>query len=135
MENSEPGIYLKNDCSTTFFTPCAAIVDIDPRVQMPAIQSINQGWNDASGNPQGGISAGIGFTIAWQRGPLTEGRNGAFILEVLEALRLHLQYYQNGKFCCTENVIAIGHLQAAINALNARTKRRAAEGKLGTHEA
>ena len=45
-------------------------------------------WSDDDGNHSGGQSIGESYTIAWQRGPLKEsGRNGAFLIEVLEALR------------------------------------------------
>ena len=44
-------------------------------------------WSDDEGNHIGGQSIGESYTIAWQRGPLKEsGRNGAFLIEVLEAL-------------------------------------------------
>lgn len=50
------------------------------------MQPINKNWTDADGNHNGGQSIGDNFTIVWQRGPLKEtGRNGAFLIEVLEA--------------------------------------------------
>jgi hypothetical protein len=49
---------------------------------------LNQNWKDADGKPDGGVSIGEGFTIAWQRGALDKnGRNGAFLIEVLEAVQ------------------------------------------------
>jgi hypothetical protein len=42
-------------------------------------------WMDGDGFPTGGHSIGQSFTIAWQRGPSSlVGRNGAFIIDVLE---------------------------------------------------
>lgn len=42
-------------------------------------------WMDGDGFPTGGQAIGQSFTIAWQRGPsLLVGRNGAFIIDVLE---------------------------------------------------
>jgi hypothetical protein len=50
------------------------------------MKTINTNWTDENGDHQGGQSCGKYFTIAWQRGPLNEaGRNGAFLIEVLEA--------------------------------------------------
>lgn len=50
----------------------------------------NAEWNShhwvTEGKPDGGQSYGIGFAIAWQRGSIQEqGRNGAYLIEVLEA--------------------------------------------------
>ena len=49
---------------------------------------------DTDGKPAGGISSGIGYTIGWQNGPCLihedgsqPDRNGAFLIEVLEACR------------------------------------------------
>ena len=93
------------------------------------------------GKPSGGQTCGTGFTIAWQRGALEwdEGGgpkpNGAFIEDVIAAAADRLQYHQTTQFACDENRIAIDHLNAALAALEGRTKRRKAEGKLGGHEA
>jgi hypothetical protein len=81
-----------------------------------------------------GLSCGMGFTISWQRGPLTGGRNGAFLLEVLSACQSQLEYYQTGKFASTENELALDNLKTAISHLERRLDRRQSEGVLGTHE-
>lgn len=97
--------------------------------------TINSNWTDDNGNHQGGQSCGIGFTIAWQRGPLNEnGRNGAFLIEVLAACENQLRYYQNSKFACTENGEALEYLRQALKALESRRSRRDTEGTLGTHK-
>ena len=86
----------------------------------------------------GGQSCGIGFTIAWQRGALNiAGRNGAFVIEVLEAVRSQIEYFQeagNGKFACQENAEALFHVDQALNYLKDRRDRRLAQGTLGTQE-
>jgi hypothetical protein len=92
-------------------------------------------WTDATtGAPDGGVSCGMGFVISWQRGPLTDGRNGAFLLEVLSACQSQLEYYQTGQFASTENELALDNLKTAIAHLERRLDRRKAEGVLGTHE-
>lgn len=100
-----------------------------------AYAHLSSNWTDSEGNHQGGQSCGIGFTIAWQRGPLNEnGRNGAFLIEVLEACEHQLRFYQNSKFACAENGEALERLRQAITALQSRRSRRQEEGTLGTHK-
>lgn len=99
------------------------------------MEPINQNWTNEDGTHAGGVSTGIGFTISWQRGPLNEaGRNGAFLLEVLGACKHQLAYYQDSKFACDENAIALNHVKEAIAALESRRNKRKDEGKLGTHQ-
>lgn len=94
---------------------------------------INQNWTDEQGNHDGGVSTGIGFTIAWQRGSLNEaGRNGAFLIEVVEACLNQVEHFQDGKFKCQENAEAIFHLEQAIAFLKSRRDRRKQDGTLGT---
>ena len=92
-------------------------------------------WTDAKGNPAGGQSYGIGFTIAWQRGPLGENgeRNGAFLLEVLDACLEQLKLFNTAQFACVENLEATEYLNKAIERLEARKARRKEQGSLGTH--
>jgi hypothetical protein len=109
------------------------------------MEPINENWVKADGTHDGGISTGIGFTIAWQRGPLdAAGRNGAFLIEVLESCLHQLYRYQfadfdrtpekPGKYACPENQEAINHLELGLEALKARRDRRQQEGTLGTHQ-
>lgn len=99
-------------------------------------------WYDHEGRPAGGISEGIGFTIAWQNGPLGRadgpgGRrqpNGAFVETIIAAAKDRLEYYQSSRFNCEENAEAIRHLALALAILNDRTARREAAGTEGTHE-
>ena len=48
---------------------------------------IAQHWDDANGNPAGGVTSGNGYTVSWQNGPLNEGlntRNGAFVEDLIQ---------------------------------------------------
>lgn len=98
--------------------------------------TVNSNWTDeATGNHDGGVSYGPGYCLSWQRGPLNEAdRNGAGLIEVLDACRHQLEYFQNGKFSCEENRLALEKLDEAIAHLESRRDRRTAEGTLGTTE-
>lgn len=62
---------------------------------------------DHNGNPQGGVTAGEGFNIAWP----TIGRiGGAYLTEIIDGLVQRLSFYQGTKFVCRENEMAIYHL-------------------------
>lgn len=94
---------------------------------------ISQFWSTADGLPDGGQSSGIGFSIAWQRGPLTNGRNGAYLIEVMEACLAQLERFKSTPFDCPENEQAREHLSQSIEILKARRDRRESQGILGTH--
>lgn len=95
---------------------------------------IDENWEKPDKTHDGGVSTGIGYTIAWQRGPLKEaGRNGAFLIEVIASCASQLNYYQSGAYACQENAEALNHLHEALIVLSQRRDRRATEGKLGTH--
>ena len=105
------------------------MTDLEGNGNLPA----NFNWTDEDGNHEGGQSIGIGFTIAWQRGSLNEmGRNGAFLIEVLEACQAQLEHYQLDKFACPENQDALSCVESAISHLQARRDRRQRVGMLGT---
>ena len=98
-------------------------------------------FKDENGKPAGGISTGVGYTIAWQNGPCPiqedgsqPDRNGAFLIEILEACEARLVFYQDGEFACIENKCAQEHITAALIALRMRRDRRKEAGTLGTHE-
>jgi len=56
-------------------------------------------WLDDQENPAGGGSQGTGFEIVWQDGPLVEnGRNGAFVEDVLKAVIGRLEFYERSKY-------------------------------------
>lgn len=91
-------------------------------------------WTDNEGMPDGGVSYGVGFTIAWQRGSLLKnGRNGAFLIEVLEACLDELKN-KHKQFPCQENVEAIFNLTDCIDVLKSRLERRKQEGILYDHK-
>lgn len=104
-------------------------------------QQIQQSHHtDELGNPAGGSTSGRGISISWQDGPLvtSEGGtrdepNGAFVEGVIEAAVGRLEYYQDSKFACRENALAITKLQEALHWLEARTASREARGVEGTH--
>ena len=96
-------------------------------------ECVNGNWTADDGAHDGGVSYGHGFCISWQRGPLNEaGRNGAFLIEVLEACLSQVVYFQSSKYACDENALAIEKLDEAIDALRSRRSRRASDGTLGT---
>ena len=95
-------------------------------------------WKDASGNPAGGVSQDVGFTISWQNGPLAvdgvrREPNGAFVENVIRAVIGRLEFYQSSRFACQYNADAIHHLNAALERLQARTADRVARKVEGTH--
>lgn len=100
---------------------------------------MSEHWNDANGNPEGGVSSGCGFTISWQHGPLGRGEarkepNGAFVETVIAAAKDRIEYYQKSKFASSYNATAIHHLQCALDVLNARTSDREKRNVEGTHK-
>lgn len=96
--------------------------------------------NDEAGNPAGGTVKGTGIEINWQNGPLNNGdgtwnpKSGAFVEDLVIAAIQRMEYYQDSKFACEENALAIKNLEAALHCMAARTKRREAAGTEGTHK-
>ena len=95
-------------------------------------------FSDEAGRPAGGHSFGVGFCIAWQRGPLGRGEerippNGAFVEDIIDAVIRRIEFYQASEFACEENERALFHLQGAADALAERTQAREARGVEGTH--
>lgn len=94
---------------------------------------------DENGNPSGGSVEAIGIKINWQDGPLGRGTerkepNGAFVEGVMQSTIQRLEFFQNSKFKCRENAIAITKLEEALHWLNWRTQRREKLGIEGTHK-
>jgi hypothetical protein len=84
-----------------------------------------------NGNGDGGQSFGVGFCIAWQRGALADnGRNGAFLTEVLEACLTEL-IHKNSIMASAENDYAIQSLRGCLRFLYARRDRRKAAASYG----
>lgn len=95
--------------------------------------------NDDYGNPAGGVTSGVGFVINWQDGPLNMGGErreptGAFVETIICAVMGRIEYYQNTKFHCVENAVALGALKVALEVLRERTRGREDRGVEGTHE-
>lgn len=95
---------------------------------------------NANGNPAGGTTTSLGVDIEWQDGPLLDEQglrlnpNGAFVETVIQIAIDRLEFYNNSKFRCRENSLAITKLEEAIHWLNARTSRREQQGIEGTHQ-
>jgi len=94
---------------------------------------------DENGNPTGGGTIGCGIEIKWQDGPLGRGPerrppNGAFVEDVIRAAIGRITFYQDSKFRCRENALALTHLQEALHWLEHSTKDREARGVEGTHQ-
>ncbi len=94
---------------------------------------------DKDGNPAGGFANGTGLDIRWQNGPLGKGTNripanGAFVETVLDAVANRIKFYQESKFKCKENEVALIHINEALSVLDSRTKSRELAGVEGTHE-
>lgn len=93
---------------------------------------------DNDGNPAGGTTNATGLAITWQNGPLRDGDqwrgiNGAFVEDVIEAAIGRIEFYQVSRFHCLHNAAALGHLRAALEVLNERTRDRVDRGVEGTH--
>lgn len=94
---------------------------------------------NADGNPTGGTSLARGVQITWQNGPLANADgtrkepNGAFVEEVIQIAIDRIEFYNDSKFRCRENSLAITKLEEALHWLNSRTARREKQGIEGTH--
>ena len=93
---------------------------------------------DENNNPTGGYVQGIGLQINWQDGPLGRGEdrvepNGAFVETVIDAACKRIEFYQESKFSCRENALAITKLQEALMWLNKRTQDREKRNVEGEH--
>ena len=94
--------------------------------------------SDENENPTGGNIVGTGLNIVWQDGPLGIGAdrkepNGAFVETVIDAARQRISFYQESKYKCRENAIAITKLEEALLWLNKRTVDREHRNVEGTH--
>ena len=60
--------------------------------------------------------------------------NGAFVEDVIDACADRIRYYQGGRFASDYNAKALEHLEAALAALDQRTKDREARAVEGTYK-
>lgn len=100
---------------------------------------ITDNSTDIDGNPTGGHVVGTGMKIDWQEGPLGRGENriepnGAFVETVIVAAKQRLVFYQDSKFNCIANAMAITKLDEALMWCNRRTQDRDERDVEGTHE-
>ena len=95
---------------------------------------------DENQNPTGGREIGMGIDIQWQNGPLLgpdgvrKEPNGAFVEGVIQAAISRLCFYQDTKFKCRENALAITKLEEALHWLEHRTAGRVKRGVEGSHK-
>ena len=81
----------------------------------------------------------VGVTrIQWQDGPLGRGAerrlsNGAMVEDVIKVCIKRMQFYQDSKFKCRENALAITKLEEALHWMNARTQDREERQVEGAH--
>lgn len=87
-------------------------------------------------NPTGGeTTLPDGTVINWQNGVVEGGKqNGAFVEDVITATIERLEYFNDSKFRCRENSLAITKLEEALMWLRYRTSNREAQGVEGTYE-
>lgn len=103
---------------------------------------------DGDGNPTGGTtyldlgkkdpSVMFPIEVFWQDGIVgDEGQTGAFVEDILEVGRQRLQFFQQSKFRCRENAIALTKIEEALQWLDWRTRQRLlqdVENSYDTHE-
>lgn len=103
-------------------------------------QVINQDHKiNEEGNPTGGKTTAVGLEINWQNGPLAVDGvrvepNGCFVETVIAAAKGRIEFYQNSKFSCRENALAITKLDEALHWLQHRTRDREQRNIEGTHK-
>ena len=74
--------------------------------------------------------------VTWQKGLPTEaGVNGCRVDDVVALALEKLQAYQAGPLACEENEDALAGLKHALDALDARRRRRVEQGVLNTMQA
>ena len=72
--------------------------------------------------------------IRFQCGPIKEvGVNGITNEALLAVLIDRMEGFQSSPFACTENAVALTHLDAALEAFKSRTRARDARGVEGTN--
>ena len=105
----------------------------------PSVQA--QNFSDNEGNPEGGYCIGVGMDIHWQSGPRAipgsdelKPPNGAFVEDAIYAAIQRLQYFQDSKYRCRENAIAITKLEEALATLKNRQLERSLRKVEGKHE-
>lgn len=82
------------------------------------------------------------LVINWQDGPrgteedgTLQSPNGAFVEDVLWAALQRLEFFQESKYRCRPNALAITHIEQALMALKDRQLERSYRNVEGKHEA
>ena len=75
----------------------------------------------------------FGLNVRFQDGPVDQGINGVTNEVLLAILEDRLLGFQGGPFSHESNEVALEHVRAAMQALQARTAEREARGVEGTH--
>jgi hypothetical protein len=74
--------------------------------------------------------------LKFQQGPISDnGVNGCQIEDVLDILIRRLSGFQQGKFPCDENRIALEHMETGLLWLKFRTSKRISQGVEGKNAA
>ena len=97
---------------------------------------LENGYTD-DGALHSGSAHGCGFSIVWQNGPTggtKDGRNGAFVEEVLAACVERLRAFQVTRFEHTANAEATRLIGEAIDVLHDRQNDRVERGVYGKDE-
>ena len=82
----------------------------------------------------GAPDTGVSVDIKFQNGPINEsGINGLTQEVLLSIVADRLRAFQNGKFACRENALALTKIEEAQHWLHARTLGRMTRGVEGTH--
>jgi hypothetical protein len=117
------------------------VASVEPNKERPVRTEISSShFTDGNRVPCGGTTYGQGFCIGWQNGPLLglDGEridaNGAFVEDILVAAQGRIEHYQQTRFACTENALALEYIRLALDCLESRTKRRQAAGVEGSHQ-
>lgn len=88
-----------------------------------------------AGHVSGGLSSGPGLLLSWQDGPIQNGEfTGATLEAVIVACKQRLSAFQSTELGSAHNETALDHLEAALEALYARTADRRARGVEGTYQ-
>lgn len=82
------------------------------------------------------VKRGDYITVTWQKGlPTDVGVNGCRVDDVLALASEKLRSYQVGSLACEENADALRAIEEALQAMDARRRRRVEQGVLNTMKA
>ena len=78
----------------------------------------------------------VPMIIDWQDGIVgDDGQNGAFLEDVMEAVRQRLRFFQsNPNTRCRENAIALTHIETSLAWLDFRTRSRTVQKVENSYE-